>query len=262
MKIEVKRIIKTKYDEICDLATKDFFSNIEEIQKQVKNTSEFVEHNGKIIEVDINPEQYLCIIEEVNSRDINNPSAITDIELAKKLYEDFTIGNIDIPDYILYEKEVWTYLNICIFYEVICARFKDIKTCKSSEKEGKIKRLFFCKDSKIDRTGLRWLWVLGNLTIDNIYGESLLETAKEFIDPVKAIYECCLGRNKIVFKGFIRAIQLIENNNLIRSSKYKSLVPKHIRNSALMNVYESYFDIEELAQKISTDISLIIDLVD
>lgn len=258
MKIFLKRISYEKYDEVLNSYFDKLLTNSEQIKQDLEEFCEYVVIEGSTPEIEFDLEEYNKKIEEIKKSGVSNPGALQDIEISKMLVNDFSNSTVPIPDYILYEKEVWSYLNIIVFFDIIKERFKDLSTAKGDALYGKIKRLYFCDGGKVERTGLRWLWILGNITIDKTYGITLLETAKQFIDPVSAIYVCCLGKNDVVFKAFIRAIQLNENRNLIRLPKYKSVVPTHIRNSALMNVYESYDDIEKLAKQISEDVDQIL----
>ena len=252
MKFQLKRVKNDCYDEIVDTALKNFFGTIEETKQKVETESDFVLINGKKIDIDIDLDLYFGILEKYQKAEKR------DIEIAKLLHKDFKNSSISIPDYILYEKEVWTYLNICVFFDIVSKRYPDIKDHKNEEAKNKIKNFYFCHNNTYDRTGLRWLWIFANVTYDDYYQYSLLETGREFIDPVKAIYECCIGRNKILFKAYIRAIELLNKDSRIRGTNGKTIVPKHIRNCALMNVYESYTDVETLANIIATSMLEII----
>ena len=165
----------------------------------------------------------------------------------------------------MYEKEFWTYMNLTIFFVLIKSKYfedlKDISKMSDKEKKSlkdKIGRLYFNTGglSKLDRTGLRFLWVLADLTYYN-NGYELLQIAWDFIDPFKAIQECVLGNNPYILKAFARAIQILECDPKIRNTENRTLIPLHIRNYACNNFVDAYTNIDELGNILAEQIKII-----
>ncbi len=257
MEIILKRVTYGKYDEFKDKFLEDVAnSSAEYIIKNYDNYLEEITINGQIITFDLDVVGAKEIIDNEFSINNKNPMEIIDIKLSKLFYESLSI-NANIPSYLLYEREVWTYLNCFVLFDLVKKRFFSEE--KSIEERGRIERAFLCNDSTIDRTGFRWLWALAEATYDPNLEFSLTETARQFIDPVKAIYERTMGLNRNVFKAYIRSIQLLDCDMRIKNSKYRSILPTHIRNLATMKIYESIDDLEELALIFSVDIKEFLD---
>ena len=252
MNFILKRIQYGKYDEFLESSIQE--KNHWSTKYFADNFNDFTEEvlvNNLPVEIEFDLDSLFDGIDQILSENQKNPMEKIDVFLGKKLHTEFSLIN-NIPENILYEKEVWAYLNCFVFFDLVKKRYLSDEF--ESESDDKIGRLFFCNGSQIDRTGLRWLWVLANSTYDNEYQYGLLETAREYIDPVKAIFERELGRNPIVFKSFVRALQL-NNDKRIRSDKYKSIIPTHIRNLATMEIYESVEKIDDLANIFAREIS-------
>ncbi len=248
----LKRIRYDKYDELYKMIDeKTFFKKDKnEILKIVEESSEEIKINNQSIDISLDPNKYENIVKNSTS------SAESSIEIAKSLYEDFVFDGKPVPRSIMYEKEVWTYLNLTVFFDTIQNKYIDLKDKKTLK--GKIERNYFNEgpNSKIDRTGLRNLWVLSDLLFYNNNYE-LLEVAWSFYDPFKAIQECVMGRNPNILKAYALAIKKLDCNPKIKNKVYKTVVPKHIRGYACQNCIDSVEEIETMADKIAEQINLI-----
>lgn len=257
MEAVLRRISYGKYDDFIEQnlssfpsLSKDYFC------KNYEHVTEDIIVEGKAITFDIDIDEFIEIFENIVEFNDQNPMEAIDIKFAEMLYKTFTL-HTSIPKYVMYEKEVWAYLNCFVLFDIVKKRF--FSNEESLKDEGRIKRVFFCDDSTIDRTGLRWLWALADATYDEKYIFGLTSTARQFIDPVKALYERTMGTNRTVFKAYIRAIQLLDLDSRIKSGKFRSILPTHIRNLATMKIYESIDSIEELSAIFADDIKDFLD---
>ena len=152
----LKRISKSVYDDLVN-ATEDEFKKSEflKINKdRVTNECEDVIVNGKKIEFDIDVEQ----INQITGS--NNPNYIKNAKIAMILHKNIQdVNGTKIPYNIMNEKEVWSYLNTCIFYEQI----KKLYMPKESDVTlDRIRRYYFniASESKVSRTGFKFLWLM------------------------------------------------------------------------------------------------------
>ena len=257
MEVVLRRISYAKYDDFIDNNINNFANiNKDFFEKQWSNSTEDIIIGGKAVIVEIDVGRFTNLFDTIIKINNQNPMEAIDTNYAEMLYSCLTI-NSNVPKYILYEKEVWAYLNCFVFFDVVKKRFFPDEGWDKDT--GRIKRVFFCDDSNIDRTGLRWLWALADATYDDSNVFNLTRTARQFIDPVKALYERTMGTNRLVFKAYIRAIELLNYDVRIKSSKFRSIIPTHIRNLATMKIYESYNSIEELAKIFASDIKTFLD---
>lgn len=256
MRFDIKRISYAKYDDFIEKVVA-LLPNItaETFDKSFEDMTEVVTVNGEQFEVDLDVDDIDRTIDDVLSGEYDNPMQTIDIRLSKKLFSQLSL-EAKIPEYVLYEKEVWAYLNCFILFSAVKKRH--FRNDGDFNNEDKVKRVLFSDCSTIDRSGFRWLWALAEASYDNDRLFSLTETAHRFVDPVKALYERALGTNKVLFKAFIRSIQLLDYDPRIRSNKYRSVLLTHIRNLAAMKIYESYDSVEELARVFSEDIKAFI----
>lgn len=260
----LKRIKYSAYDELLDkLDTIDlesfFKSDTNPIIPLVDDSSEKVLIDNQEVDLEINIDNYNEI--NKNAKSAGESSVL----IAKQLYNDFVYNGQRIATKLMYEKEFWTYMNLTLFFDLIRDKYfddlKDISKMSDKEKKllkEKIGRLYFNTGglSKLDRTGLRFLWVLADLTYykDNF---DLLQIAWDFIDPFKAIQECVLGNNPYILKGFARAIQILDCDSKIKNTVNRTLVPLHIRNYACNHFVDAYTDIDELGDILAKQIKLI-----
>ena len=257
MEVILRRISYAKYDGFIE-ANIDHFASLskEDFEKNYDYVLEDICIDGETVLVNIDVEEMINIYNNVIEFNEYNPMEAIDIRYAELLYKALSVDT-NIPKYVLYEKEVWAYLNCFILLDVVKKRF--FADEGSFLNKGRIMRVVFCDESVIDRTGLRWLWALADATYSDTYGFSLMSTARQFIDPVKALYERVMGTNRMVFQAYVRAIQLLEYDLRIKSEKFRSLLPTHIRNLATMKIYESYNSVEDLAVVIASDIKDFLD---
>lgn len=253
MNLTLKRISYDRYDELMGMINIDtFFDKTKnDILKRVEEFSDPVRYNGQPILISIDLDKYVNAINESNSK--GEASA----KIAKILYEDFTIEDKHLPDSIMYEKEVWTYLNLTAFFELTKMKFIS-EDADEDKLIGKIKRYYFNDGglSKLDRTGLRYLWVLADILTTN-KSSDLIDIAIEFADPFKAVQECVLGNNPMVLKAYALAIKKLNCDARLKNHYFRKLVPKHIRNHACSNFYDGYSDPNQLADVIAKQIQLI-----
>ena len=251
MEVVLKRIKAEKWDsllEMVDVST--FFDKRKnEILSIVESYSEEVLLNEEKIVIDINPNEYLNIVRSAPDKGASS------IKIAEKLHKDFVKNGKSIPLGIMMEKELWTYLNLTVFFDVVNEKY-----CydKKDGIKGKIERTYFNYNAPIDRTGLRYLWNLAYSTNLNETYE-LTAIAWRFIDTFKAVHECLVGRNYNVLKAFALAIKKLDCDPRIKNKNNRKLIPKHMRNFACPNMLETYSEIDELADTISEQMLLIMD---
>ena len=258
----LKRIKFEKYDELYQLINEvDFFTENNQILNKIDDMSENVLIDGKTIDIDIKADDYLSIVRSSKTKGESS------IAIAKKLYSDFMYMTDEcqlssLPTSLMYEKEFWTYMNLTIFFDVIKEKY--IEDSEDTDKlKGKIQRCYFNTGglSKIDRTGLRYLWVIADLTYYN-GGFELTQIAWDFIDPFKAIQECVLGNNPYILKAFALAIKKLNCDPMIKKSKNpenRKIIPKHIRNYACSIVLDRFSEVEPLADIMAKQILIIME---
>ncbi len=254
----LKRIKYEKYDELFSKINPTNFFKDDSLKTSLEAYSEDIRINNNLVDINIDIGKYNKIIEESTSKGESS------ILLAIELYKDFVYKENGIekklPQYLMYEKEFWTYLNLTVFFEIIKRKYiNDPEKVNYSELRGKIERLYFNSGgtSRIDRTGLRYLWVLADLTVYNNDFE-LTRIAWEFIDPFKAIQECVLGTNPIILKAFTLAIKKMNYNPLIRSKDNRKIIPRHIRNYACSIFLDGFDSVEKLSDELIQQINKII----
>ena len=253
MKYTLKRISTGRYDEFNEKVL-SMLPNISAL-KINENLSDFVEEiyiNEKTLEFDIDIDKINSFLRSDDDFSYSVPMQVADIKIAKYLYSVLTLES-SIPTQLLYEKEVWAYLNCFVFMDLVLNRYFRFDGDMNNTK--RVLRVILSDWNAIDRTGLRWLWSLADATYNSYYQFSLTETAIRFVDPSKALYERSLGLNRIVFKAFVRAIQLLKFDWRIKSEKYRSILVTHIRNLATLKIYEKYDSVEALAKIFAEDIN-------
>jgi hypothetical protein len=263
MNIVVKRIKYTKYDELEEKISKDCFfdKNANPILGKLEEYSEPVTSNNRNFTVDINTDELLNILSSHDKTESKEKLSSIDEKVAELLYNSFAKSNPAIPNNVLCEKEVWAYLNLSVFFDYVQARYFSKTTIRKDIRE-KIKEIYFSDCSKVDRRGLQWLWTLAKETKEN--GFNLTLEALENIDPVKAIRESCIGENTIVFKAFIKSLILVDKDprnqghQKYTNDQKRTIIPKHIRNLAVVNIYEAYDNPEDLAKIMADNICKLI----
>ena len=251
MEITLKRIKYDKYDELISAIDTSRFLN-KENNNLISNVDYYSEYNfigdSKVI-INLDPSEYIDIIR--SSKSMGEAS----IEIAKKLHKELVLSGSPIPRCFLYEKEDWTYLNLTVFFDVVKEKYLYDKT--NENVKGKILKYYFNNDNKIDRTGLRYLWVLADLTyFDNDY--ELTKIAWNFTDTFKAVQESEIGKNPSILKALALAIKKLNYDSRIKNYVNRKLIPKHLRNFACPNMLDSYEEIIELSDVFSTQISILL----
>ena len=251
MEFTLKRIAYAKYDDFIEKVLESAPNINLAFFEQLDDMTEDVLVGGKNIILNIDVNKLESIIDEVSTDNDQNPMQSIDVKFSELLYRQLYLDEF-VPNYLLYEKEVWAYINCFILFDVVKKRYFAVEGDLNNKK--RIENVMLCNNSTIDRTGLRWLWALSNSAYDPSYGFRLVDTAYKFIDPVKALFERTLGSNKILFKAFIRSIEILNFDSRIKSGKFRSILLTHIRNLATMKMYESVDSVEELAQIFASDI--------
>ena len=256
MKFILKKISYAKYDEFVEKIV-DLFPDFdaEKLEKEYGSYTEEVMIGSKCVTLDLDIEGMINSINEILSTNPTNPMQEVDIKLAEMLYQRLYLDEF-VPNYLFFEKEIWAYLNCFVLLEIVKARY--FRTEKEQNDKGRVERVLL-SNGALDRSGSRWLWVLANSTYDPKYRFALVDTAFKFIDPVKALFESVIGKNKTLFKAFIRAIELLDYDRRIRNNTFRSVLPTHLRNLATMKIYDSINSVEELAAIFATDIKDFLD---
>lgn len=243
MDIVLKRIRYDRYDELLDSVDfANFFANKNELERKATECSEPIVIDGQNVTIKIDTQKYLDIVKRAST------STEASIQLGIAIREDFVTYDDDgnptpLPMNIMFSPEFWTYMNIVFLFDVVKERYIKDGTDADTLK-GKIIRNYFNK-GKEDRTGLRYCWIIADALYNGTY--DLLPVGWSFIDPLKGIAECVLGRNKEVLQAFAKAVLFLGKDARIRNSKYKTVIPKHLRSFACSNFVDSYETVDELA---------------
>ncbi len=250
MEITLKRIKRDSYDSVMKRVIDNFTvcKLIELDEKDLEDNSELIFVDGNEIIINYDVEQYTRIVDNDDLKTYEKLALIG--MLLHKETKD--INGIHIPQNVLFEKEVWSYLSFKVFTNIVKKlRLED----DDSINEDKIERFFF-NNKMVSRTGLLFIWVM----IDRIDAESdydMAKTAFQFIDPVKAMFERTITRNPIVLKAFVQAIINCKCDSRIKNTKYRTRVPKHLSCFARINVLDAY-SYDELVNVMSDQINAII----
>ena len=212
----------------------------------VEENSEPVLIEGKQIELEINIDKYLGIAKE---------PALGYTKFAKvgmELHNDFRSDEVTLPRNLFYEKELWAYLSMTSFKEVI----KELRLKDSGKiTVNKIKQFYF-NAGEISRTGLLFLWVM----VDRLNSENDFEithTAFEFVDPVKAVLERTMSKNPNILRAFVQGIINNGKDSKFKRDKFRSKVPSHISCYASVSMLDA-LDYEELVEIITQEQQAII----
>ena len=206
--------------------------------------------NGKLVLIDIDLEKYEKIV--------NLPiyTYQKNAMISKELIADLRPidSSISIEPKVFYDKEIWSFLNVFVFRDIIWKLYfqkNDEVSDITEEQNGsqkikdKISRYYLNYSSfrSPTRTGFRFLWILGFLTdVENHIERT--QAAFEYIDPVKAIFERSISRNRDILNAYIDAILVNRKMRGLKSNKRRSKVPTHINNLAAANLLDAYQYIE------------------
>lgn len=252
MEVVLKRIRYDIYDSLKDKIDVNTFLE-KKRNSLVNNLDTYCEDiqidNQKVI-LNINPEEYLKIIK--TTKNMGEAS----IMIAEKLHKELIFNDKPLPLCYMYEKEVWTYLNLSVFFEVVKEKY--LYDANKDSLKGKIEKYYLNADSKIDRTGLRYLWVLANLMVFNNSYE-LTGIAWKFIDTFKAVQESEIGKNPNILKALALAIKQLNFDPRIKNENNRQLIPLHLRNYACPNMLDSYEEIIQLSKELANQMAVIMD---
>lgn len=246
MEVLLKRIKRSSFDEVKQDVINNYLANkVIDIDDDVlEKNSEEILINGKQIELCYSLEKY---IEIVSSQD---PKHIKNAQVGMLLHKETKATDLAIPKNVLYEKEVWAYLSLKVFKEIVYKlSFDDDKV-----NEDKISRYYFnvASRTKIDRTCLLHLWSLIDL-LDSEDNEEMSLVAFHFIDPVRGILERTISYNPIVLKAYVQAIINNKCDPRIKNNQFRSAIPNNISCFSRVNILDAYgYDelVKELTQQI------------
>lgn len=249
MEITLKRIKKDSFDELLE-HTLEIYAKKKELiidEEYVQNCSEIVYVSGVEVKCSFELEQY----NEIVSRDDKGYNKLADIGmLLHKELRTKASGNI--PKNILYEKEIWAYLSLTIFKDIV----KKLRLDDDEKmNEDKIARFYF-NVRGISRTGLFFLWcMIDRLESENNYKMS--HVAFEFIDPVKAIFERTMSKNPKILQAFTQGIINNECDRRFKNKVFKLKVPNNISCLASITMLDS-LDYDSLVNVITEQQKMIL----
>ena len=247
MNLKLCKIRKDKFDELLQNKITEFnqTGKVSFDDNIIQEYSEPIVINGKSIELDIDIEKYHQVADE-------NVFGYTKFaKIGMFLHKDLKSTEVDIPVSIFYEKEVWAYLSMTFFKDIV----KKLKLDDDKITEDRIKRLYF-NTGKSSRTGLWFLWMM----VDRLESENdyyMTHTAFEFVDPARAILERTMGRNPAILRAFVQGIINNDKNSLFKHKKYKSTVPSNISCYASISMLDA-LEYDELVEVITEQQKMII----
>ena len=242
MKMVLKRIKKSSFDELVDYYIKEYSKTkkIEIDDDYLEKCSESIIINSQEIEIDIDLNAYREIV------NVEGEQYKKKADIGMQLHKDFKGKNINIPQNILYEKEVWAYYTLKYL-------IKDISKLKMFENlnEDRIKRYVFNigKRNRISRCGVLFFWCMID-KLDSENDEDFSRTAFQFIDPVKAILERNMSKESLILKAFVQAIINNKKDARFKQVPHKTKMPSFISCYAGVNMLEAY-NYEELVDIIT-----------
>lgn len=133
----------------------------------------------------------------------------------------------NLPRNIIYSANIWTFLNLTVLNKAVRKLYLSGKV---KNPEDRIIRYLFNEGnhSKIDRTGMRFLWYFGT-KLEFFNNCDRARVAMEYIDPVKAIFERKIACNDNITKAFVDAIIKGGNNSKLKNNDMRKIVPYHIQ---------------------------------
>jgi len=250
MEVTLKRIKQTAWDDLMRGITSHFkeTQNIVIDNNIVEASAEDVLIDGGTVSFDVDVNKYKRIVDS----DVYTYEKLAD--LGMQLRKDFkTRDGYELPDNIMNEKEVWAYLSLTVFKDIVKSLRMDDDDKINADK---IERYYFNTKTK-SRTGLLFVWTMAKMLDSN--DRNFNVTAFEFIDPVKAIYERAMSRNQNILRAFVQGI--INNNcdKRLKSDKYRARVPSHISCYSCVNILDAY-SYDELVDNVTEQIKTILSL--
>jgi len=242
MNIELRRIDKTRFDELMEKLLKEFEENgsLSIDDKLIESYSVPVTVNGHIAEMYLDIDKYQAIADE----EIFGYTKLAKVGMA--LHDDFKYTSVTIPRNVFYEKEFWAYLSLTHFKDVV-------KGLRASLKEGQISadkiKQFYFNVGTLSRTGLLFIWVMID-RLNSADNFDVSHTAFEFVDPVKAILERTMSKNPMILRAFVQGIINNGKDAKFKSKAFKSKMPSHISCYASVSVLDA-LEYDELVEVIA-----------
>ena len=239
MVIQLRKIKKDRFDDLRKNITDAFEATgqLSFSDDVVEAASEAIIADGKPVELDVDIDKYIGIATEATF------GYTKFAKIGMELHKDFSSGTVAIPRNVFYEKELWAYLSMTCFKDVVKElRLKDA----GSITENKIKQFYF-NAGEMSRTGLLFLWVM----VDRLNSKDnfdITHTAFEFVDPVKAVLERTMSKNPCILRAFVQGIINNGKDSRFKSDKFRSKVPSHISCYASVNMLDAldYADLVEV----------------
>lgn len=256
MKIKLKRIkyMDNEYANLKERILSDYEKKgqISVSEEEIDNVSEDIIWKDKCIYIDVDMDS---INEIAKSEMPNNQKNAAYATLFQNIFNN---EELNLPTNLVYDRYLWTYLNLTFFKKAIYIIYfeKDVQNCnKKGEdlKRDKVERYYFneCDPSKLDRTGFRFNWYMGEI-LDAKNHEERCKTAFEFIDSVKAIGERTLSNNYDVLNAYVDAIIKNNKNSKFKDKELRKVIPAHINCCAAVLMYDAY-EYDELVDIIADE---------
>lgn len=236
MKIELKKI---KNDPIAYSEMRKKYCN--EYSENGTLTFDISEIENMSENVFILGEKVYIEIDEIELERIANSDEDTykkNAEISSMLVNAFYLNEKCLPTNLVYDSNLWTYLNTVYFSKYIKKIYFQVKPKNPIDK---VERYFFniASRSKLSRTGFRFLWYMGMcLNIKEHKERSVV--AYEFIDSVKAIFERHLSNNYQILQAYVDGIIKNGKTTEFKSVKNRSTVPSHINCFAAATMLDAY----------------------
>lgn len=242
MLIELKKIKSDEVGPLLERCLSDYkkFNKLSITKEELDEISENITYESKKLAVDLDVDNYNKIVHSDLSQ------AKKKSQLCYLLNNEFKeINGYHIPFSVAFSKDVWTYLNLAYFKDMIM----DLLFEEDDDPyyKGRIERYYFNMGSNITRTSFRFFWYFGYMLDSD---PDRLDVAWEFIDPVKAVFERVLARNPSVFKAFVDGIAINGKDDRFKSNKFRLLIPKNFNSYAAVTLLDC-IDYEELVNTVA-----------
>lgn len=242
MKITLRKIKKACFDDLRKVIVKNFEAtgSLNFPEELIESNSETIIIDGNCIEIDIDIDKYKRIITE-NTYDYTKFAKI-----GMALHKDLKSDTVNIPRNIFYEKELWAYLAMTVFCDVVWALKLEGKGTVTGDK---ISKIYFSM-GEMTRTSLYFWWVM----VDRLSSEDdydITHTAFEFVDPVKAMIErSSMSKNSNIPRAFVQGIINNGKDSRFKSDRFRSKVPSHIKCYASVSILDA-LEYSELVEVIA-----------
>ncbi len=245
MLIELKEIKSDKTGELLDRCISDYeqYQSITVTKDELDEISDYITYNNNQLTVDLDIERYQEIV------DSNLQQYEKKAQLCYLIFKEFKdINGYMLPFNIAFKEEVWTYLNLAYFRDMIMKLLFDDDEDKYYN--SRIKRYYFNYGniSKIDRTSFRFFWYFAYALDGDL---ERLMIAWEFIDPVKSVFERTIARNPRIIKAYVDSIKNNNCDTRFKSDKYRKLIPKNFNSYAAITMLDSIEEYDELVDVVS-----------